>query len=181
MSWDGASVYFGGNDWKLVHTQCRDVVLYAYLSLLNNDGNAAYLEQAALDVLRRIQREEGGFYNVRRDLEYGGLAASGLIACYLGQRVAAGAEPVTAERFNRSTSGVTYLKFAQAILHRTPTKFTSFAWGPKRMALALPENGSWVVWPHFASYLGLVNDKDSSATSPGSRPCITICAAMGSA
>jgi hypothetical protein len=164
MDWDGASVYFGGNDWKLVHTQCSDVVSYAYLSLLNGDSDAAYLEKVALDVLRRIQREEQGYYNARRDLEYGGYVASGLIACFLGHALQ-GAEvpPVTAEQFNFSASGVTYLEHAKAIVHRTPTKFASFAWGPKRMALAMPENGSWVIWPHFASYLGLVQGLDSSA------------------
>ena len=59
-------------------------------------------------------------------------------------------------------TGVTHLKHGQAILHRTPSKFVSFAWGSKRMAVAMPRGGNWVVWPHFASYLGLLNGKDSS-------------------
>jgi len=164
MDWEGAPIYFGGNDWKVVHTQNEDVLLYAGLSLLHNDGAAAYLEQVALDTLSRMQQAEGGFYNVRRDLEFGGFAAARLIACFVAHALRGpGAEPVTAEQFNRSASGVASLKFAQAILHRTPTKFSSFAWGPKRMALAMPENGNWVVWPHFASYLGLVDGRDSSS------------------
>jgi len=163
MSWDGAPIYFGGNDWKIVHTQCTDVVIYAMMSLLTRDGRAAYLEEVALDRLRRIQQEQDGYYNVRRDLEYGGFCATRLVACYLAHAVRGeGVKPVLEAEFNRRASGVRHLKYARAILHRTPTKFASFSWGPKRMALALPRDGSWVVWPHYASYLGLINGKDGS-------------------
>jgi len=58
-----------------------------------------------------------------------------------------------------------FLKYGQAILHRTPSKFVSFAWGSKRMALALPREGNWVAWPHYASYLGLIDGKDGSRRS----------------
>ena len=163
MSWDGAPISFGGNDWKIVHTQCTDIVIYTYLSLLRGDAVAAYLERVALDTLRSIQKQEGGFYNVRRDLEYGGFCASRLVACYLahafrGETTA----PVSAEAFNQRASGVLRLEQGDAILHRTPTKFASFTWGPNRMALALPTDGTWVIWPHYASYLGVINGRNPS-------------------
>ncbi|MBN1341092.1 MAG: hypothetical protein JXQ73_00325 [Phycisphaerae bacterium] len=164
MSWDAAPVYFGGNDWKLIHTQCVDIVIYTMLRLLTRDGFSGRLEETALDTLGRIQRNEGGFYNVRRDLEFGGLCASRLVACYLAHNAAdTRAQPASEEKFNRRITGIRYLPHARAILHRTPSKFASFSWGPKRMALAMPRDGSWVIWPRFASYLGRINGEDSSS------------------
>lgn len=164
MSWDGAAIYFGGNDWKTVHTQCSDVVIYAMLARLARDPVAARLERTALDMLRRIQRAEDGYYNVRRDLEFGGLCASRLIACTIAHATAeTPQEPLRADQLQQRLGGVRHLRYAKAILHRTPTKFASLAWGPKRMALSMPRDGSWVVWPHTASYLGLIDGRDASA------------------
>lgn len=165
MTWEASPVYFGGNDWKEVHTQGTDVILYAMTSLLKGDRRAAYLEDLAVDWLRRIQREEHGFYNIRRDIEYGGLAATRLISCYFAHAaLGEGARPVSEAEFNAAISGVRRLEYAHAILHRTPTKFASFSWGPKRLALAMPRDGNWVVWPHFASYLGLLNGEEPSGS-----------------
>ena len=162
-AWDGAPVFFGGNDWKIFHSQATDVVLYAMVNLLTGDARAAYVEQTALDWLRRIQQHENGYYNVRRDLEYGGFCATRLISCYLAHAaLGEGAKPLSADEFDRRVSGVRHLGHGRAILHRTPTKFVSFSWGPKRMALALPQQGNWVIWPHFASYLGIIHGKDAS-------------------
>ncbi len=164
MSGDGAPIYFGGNDWKGVHTQPNDIVIYAMLNLLRDDRDAACVEQVALDVLGRIQRQQGGYYGVRRDIEQGGFVASRLITCYFGHAArGAGARPATAAQFNDRARGLLYLEHGQAILHRTPAKFASFAWGPKRLALAWPTDGTWAVWPHYSSYLGRLNEEDSDA------------------
>ena len=77
-------------------------------------------------------------------------------------RAGEGERPVSSRQFEDGITGVTRLKHGRAILHRTPSKFVSFAWGSKRMALAVPRGGNSVVWPHYASYLGLVNQKDGS-------------------
>jgi hypothetical protein len=162
-AWDGSPVYFAGNDWKIYHSQATDIVIYAVMGILADDRRASYLEEIALDWLRQMQQTEGGYYNVRRDIEYGGLCATRLIACYLAH--AASDEwtlPLAEIGFDRGQTGVKHLPHGKAILHRTPTKFASFTWGPKRMALALPKNGNWVVWPHYASYLGLINGKEPS-------------------
>ncbi|MBN2376904.1 MAG: hypothetical protein JXD22_10910 [Sedimentisphaerales bacterium] len=163
MSWDGAAIYFGGNDWKIVHSQSADVSIYAALSQLTGDKVAASLEVPALKTMSAMQREEHGFFNVRRDLEYSGFCACRLISGYW-YHVLVGRDcpPLTSDDLNKRLCGVTYLETARAIVQRTPTKFASFAWGPKHMALAMPENGNWVIWPHFASYLGYINDMDSS-------------------
>ncbi len=164
MGWDAAPIYFSGNDWKNVQTQPTDVMSYALMSLLAGDRNAAYLEALALDRTARLQAVEGGYYNVRRDLESGGMCATRMIAaCLAHTQIGAGAKPATAAEFNRHVRGVTLLEHGKVILHRTPTKFASFSWGPKRMALALPTDGNSVVWPHFASYVGQVNGEDASA------------------
>ncbi len=163
MGWDGAPIYFGGNDWKLCHTQSTDVILYAMIHLFAKDSRAAHLERIALDHLRKQQQVESGYYNVRRDLEYGGLCATRLITCCLAHVIAGKTQsPVSPAEFDRIVSGVKHLASARTVLHRTPSKFASFTWGQKRMALALPHDGSWVVWPHFASYLGMINGEDSS-------------------
>lgn len=163
VAWEGAPIYFGGNDWKLVHTQCSDVISFALTNVLLGDARAAYMEQVALDWLCRIQQQHGGYYTVRRDLEHNGFVASRLAVCYLIHAQAGeGVQPISSRQFEERITGVTQLKHAQAILHRTPSKFVSFAWGSKRMALAMPRGGNWVVWPHYASCLGLVNQKDGS-------------------
>ncbi|MCU0981798.1 MAG: hypothetical protein MUF25_21825 [Pirellulaceae bacterium] len=161
MAWDASPVFFGGNDWKLFHTQASDVVVYAMLNLLAGDRHAARLEQLALEWLTRIQQAEHGYYNVRRDPEYGGLCATRLIACCLAHSaLGPGVAPASDGELDQAASGVRYLASAEVILHRTPTKFASFAWANKRMALALPRDGNWVVWPHFASYLGVLDGEE---------------------
>ncbi|NLE37578.1 MAG: hypothetical protein GX621_06090, partial [Pirellulaceae bacterium] len=163
MGWDAGPVYFSGTDWKIYHEQTSEVVIYTMLSLLKSDSRAAFLQEKALDALFRQQEAEKGFYNVRRDLEYGGLCATRLIACCLAQGVVdATPEPITADEFDRIAAGTRHLEAGKAVVHRTPSKFASFAWSQKRMALALPRDGTWVIWPHFASYLGIVDGKDSS-------------------
>ena len=162
-AWDGAPVFFGGNDWKTFHSQPIDLVIYALLSTVAGDRRAAYVEQTGLTWVGRMQQAEGGYFNVRRDLEYGGACATRLLACYLAHAtLGAGAEPLSADEFDRSASGVRLLPAGKAIVHRTPTKFASLAWGRKRMALSLPRDGNWIVWPHFASYLGLLDGEPPS-------------------
>lgn len=163
MSHDGAPVYFGGNDWKIIHTQPVDVSIYATLALLRDDPVAARLEEIALDRTRAIQRAEGGFYNVRRDLEYGGLCTTLLISAYMARAAGGGgATPLSDEELDRRLHRVSHLEYARAILHRAPDRFVSFSWGPKRIALAQPRNGGGVVWPHFASGMGYINGQDAS-------------------
>jgi hypothetical protein len=163
MAWDGAPVYFSGTDWKLYHEQSCEIVAYAMLSLLKSDRRAAYLEKTALPWILRQQRSEKGYYNVRRDLEYGGLCATRLIACCLAHGIAdSSPEPIGAAEFGRLVSGTRHLVSSKAVVHRTPSKFASFSWSQKRMALSMPRDGTWVIWPHFASYLGILEGQDSS-------------------
>ncbi|MBN2578976.1 MAG: hypothetical protein JXB10_08290 [Pirellulales bacterium] len=163
MAWDGAPVYFSGTDWKSYHEQSCEIVLYTMQSLLKGDRRAAFLEQTALKWLARQQRAEKGFYNVRRDLEYGGLCATRLIACCLAHGIIdAPPKPISADEFDRLAAGTRHLIAGKTVVHRTPNKFASFTWAQKRMALALPRNGTWVLWPHFDSYLGILDGRDSS-------------------
>lgn len=166
MAWDGAPVYFAGTDWKIYHEQCSEIVLYTMLSLLKGDSRAAYLERTAIDWILRQQHVQQGFYNVRRDLEYGGLCATRLIVCCLAHgMLGPPAEPIAAAEFDRLASGTRHLVAGKVVVHRTPTKFASFAWAQKRMALAMPHNGTWIIWPHFTSYLGMIDGQDSSQTN----------------
>ncbi len=156
--WDGAPVYFGGNDWKTIYSQPTDLPIYAFLSMMADDRRAALLEQQALEMVARLQASEDGYFNVRRDIEYGGLCATRLAACYLGHAAAgAGAEPLPIDEFDRETTGVWRLDEGRAILHRTPAKFASFAFGPKWLALTMPSGPDRAIWPHYASYLGVIN------------------------
>jgi len=163
MAWDGGPVYFAGTDWKTYHEQCCEIVLYTLLSLRSGDRTAAFLEGTALESLIRQQQAQGGYYNVRRDLEYGGLCATRLIVCCLAHGLLdAPPEPITAAEFDQLASGTRHLVAGKTVVHRTPGKFASFTWSQKRMALTLPRDGTWVLWPHFASYLGILDGRDSS-------------------
>lgn len=156
--WDGAPVYFGGNDWKIVHTQPTDLPIYAILSLVADDRRAALQEQRGLEWTGRLQAAEDGFFNVRRDLEYGGLCATRLAACYLAHAAyGAGAEPLPPEAFDEQVTGNRRLDGGRAILHRSGAKFASFAYGPKWLALTIPSGPDRTIWPHYASYLGLID------------------------
>jgi len=164
MAWDGGPLYFAGTDWKAYHEQCCEIVVYTMLSLLRNDRRAALLEETAIEWIARQQAAEGGYYNVRRDLEYGGLCATRLVACCLAHGIVdAPAEPISGAEFDRLATGTRGFKAGKAVVHRTPTKLASFTWSQKRMALAVPRDGTWVVWPHFASYLGVLDGEDSSS------------------
>lgn len=164
MNWNAAPIYFGGNDWRIYESQCTDVVIYCMLNLITNDPQAAYLEKVAVEQLRKRQIAEGGYYNARRDLEYGGLCATRIIACFYAHAAIQSPEiALSSDEFNLRASGVSHLESARTVLHRTPTKFASFTWAQKRMALAIPSEDGSVVWPHFASYLGMLNGRDSSA------------------
>jgi len=163
MAWDGGTVYFAGTDWKIYHEHCSEIVLYTMLSLQTADRRAAFLEATALAWLTRQQQAEGGYYNVRRDLEYGGLCATRLIVCCLAHGlIGPPPEPITAADFDGLATGTRHLSAGRTVVHRTAGKFASFTWAQKRMALALPRDGTWVIWPHFASYLGIFDGQDSS-------------------
>ncbi len=166
MAWDASAIYHGGNDWKLVHTQPTDVGIYALMSVLAGDERAARLEEVALGWVRRIQRVEHGYFNVRRDLEWGGACAIRMITAWLvhGQR-GPGAVPLTDSQLRAELTGVRVFESGKAILHRRPDSFASFSWGARRLALTLPENGTWVIWPHFGGYLGCFNQQDGSAAN----------------
>lgn len=164
MAWDAGPLYFAGTDWKIYHEQTCEIVIYATLNLLKADRRAAALERTAIEWIGRQQRAQKGFYNVRRDLEYGGLCATRLIACCLAHGIVdSSPEPVSVEEIDRLASGTRHLVAGKAVIHRTPSKLVSFAWAQKRMAVAVPRDGTWVVWPHFASYLGMIDGQDSSS------------------
>ena len=163
MNWNAAAIYFGGNDWRIYETQCSDILIYAALRQLTGDRQAAYLEDVALEHLLRRQQAEGGYYNGRRDLEYGGMCATRLISCYAMHVLNDTLTPSgTEQQFGAVANGVTRLEAARSVLHRTPDKFASFTWAQKRMALAIPSDESSVVWPHFTSYTGVINAEHSS-------------------
>src|SRR5690606_5856821 len=62
----------------------------------------------------------------------------------------------TADEFDAAAGGVQFLRSAKAVLHRTKSKFASFTWAQQRMGLTMASERH-VVWPHYASYLGLIN------------------------
>ncbi|MCA9085597.1 MAG: hypothetical protein KDA81_16165 [Planctomycetaceae bacterium] len=163
MNWNAAAIYFGGNDWQIYETQCSDILAYAAGRQLSGDRRAAYLEDTAMKHIRLRQQAEGGYYNGRRDLEYGGMCATRLIICYALHAVSDSlTPPASREEFDATANGITQLDSARAVLHRTPDKFASFTWAQKRMALAIPSSESSVVWPHFTSYTGVINAEHSS-------------------
>jgi hypothetical protein len=163
MNWNAAPIYFGGNDWRIYETQCSDVIIYSILRQLTGNRRAAYLEDVALQHLRTRQVTEGGYYNFRRDLEYGGMCATRLISCFYAHAATdALTEAMPVDEFNLTANNITKLESARTVIQRTSEKFASFTWAQKRMALAIPSSESSVVWPHFASYLGLINGEDSS-------------------
>ena len=163
MNWNAAAIYFGGNDWRIYETQCSDIIIYSMLRQLASDHRAARLEDVAFEHLRRRQNVEGGFYNGRRDLEYGGMCATRLISCFYAHAVTSSlTPPMSVEDFDASANGVTEIETAHTVIHRTQDKFASFTWAQKRMALAIPSSESSVGWPHFSSYTGVINAEHSS-------------------
>jgi hypothetical protein len=168
MDWDGSPIYFAGNDWKSYQSQSSDVLLYCSLNLLTHDPRAAYLEETALRQSRKQQHAEGGYFNLRRDLEFSGFCASRMIMCCYAHAVAnSNTTAIDAEQFDREASGVKLLPAAKTVVHRTPNKFASFSWAQKRMGLTLSRDGCSTVWPHFASYLGYINGEDTTSRATG--------------
>jgi hypothetical protein len=160
MNWNGAAIYFAGNDWRIYETQCSDMILYSVLAVAAKHRQAAYLERVALDRLRYRQSIEGGYFNGRRDLEYGGLCATRLIGCYVTHKCAdTTQDAASVADFDDFANGVRLLPAARSIVHRTRTKFASFSWAQQRMGLTMPSQEQ-VIWPHYASYLGTINGQE---------------------
>lgn len=168
--WVASPIYFAGNDWKTYQSQSSDVLLYCGLNLLAYDARAAYLESVAIAEMLAHQQANKGYYNVRRDLEYGGLCATRAIFCCFAHAIdQTTTPPATADEFDRAASGVRLLPSAKTVVHRTPRKFASFSWAQKRMGLTLPQ-GEPAIWPHFSSYLGLIDGEDTSSRAAKLRP-----------
>lgn len=55
MNWNGAAIYFGGNDWRIYETQCSDVLIYSAPRQLGGNRQAAYLENVAVKHMIRRQ------------------------------------------------------------------------------------------------------------------------------
>ncbi|MEW6358647.1 MAG: hypothetical protein AB1696_20095 [Planctomycetota bacterium] len=158
MAWDGSPVYVTGSDWKMIHTQAADVFAHALCSVMLRDDHATYLEMRALDFAERMQDHCKGYYNVDMDLAFNGMCAGAMIHCYILHVLRGpGPKQIDATRFNLDATRTKKFDDAKIIVHRTPGKFASFSWGAKRLALAIPSSGNWAIWPHPASYIGLIN------------------------
>jgi len=80
----------------------NSLVLSLASNMMPEHPRAKLWDRAALDWLVRIQQQQEGYYNVRRDLEYGGLCATRLIACCLGHPLLGeGAKPLSQSEFDR--------------------------------------------------------------------------------
>jgi hypothetical protein len=159
---DAAAVYWGSNDWRVIHTQATDIIAYTVISVLNADGAAAYLEDIAIDYLFSLQLQHNGYLNFRRDLEWSGFAASRLINAWLLHAILGeGSFPLSEEEYDSLYNNVSYFPYGNTIIHRTSTKFASFSWNAYFLALSLNENGSWQNWPRESSYIGLINGSEA--------------------
>jgi len=162
MMKDAAAVYWGSNDWRVIHTQATDIISYAVISLLNDDAAAAYLENVAIDYLLSLQQQNKGYLNFRRDLEWSGFAATRLINAWLLHAIlGAGSTPLLEAEFDSLYNNVTYFPYGNTVIHRTSTKFASFSWNAYFLALSLNKNGSWQNWPRESSYIGLINGSEA--------------------
>jgi hypothetical protein len=76
--------------------------------------------------------------------------------------------PLSRDQFERRITGISYFPHGQFLLHRTPEKLVSFAWGkPYRvMGLAIPREGSWLVTPHVRGFTGIVREQGKRAEPP---------------
>ena len=162
MMKDAATVYWGSNDWRVIHTQATDIIAYAVINILKEDGAAAYLENLAIDYLRSLQQENNGYLNFRRDLEWSGFAATRLINAWLLHAIrGGGGTPYSEAEYDSRYNMVTYYPNGKAIIHRTSTKFASFSWNAYFLALTLNGNGSWQIWPRESSYIGRINGTEA--------------------
>ena len=158
IAWDGTPIYFGGNDWKLVHTQCQDAINFAMAAvLLRRCPVAPGSPRRPSTGSGESSKENKGYFSIRRDPEHNGLAASRLIFCYLTfARRGLGVEPVSQAELDRSITGVHTFEHGKAI--RTPhadqvrlVRLGQQPHGP-RAALRWQLGGSGRT---IASYLGL--------------------------
>jgi hypothetical protein len=158
MMKDASAVYWGSNDWRVIHTQAIDIMAYAVISILKKDRAAAYLEDVAIDYMRSLQQENQGFFNFRRDLEWSGFAATHLINAWLLHAISgSGGLPFSDAEYDSLYNNVTYYPYGKTVIHRSSTKFASFSWNAYFLALTLNGNGNWQIWPRESSYIGRIN------------------------
>ena len=162
MAREGAPVFWGSNDWRVVHTQATDILAYAVINLLRDDRAVAYLEDVAIGYIRSIQEKNDGFFNFRRDIEWSGLAATRLLNAWLLHAIRGGGSiPLTEEEYDRLFNNVTYFQYGKTVIHRTSTKFASFSWNSYLLGLSLSKNGQWQNWPRESSYIGIINGSEA--------------------
>ncbi len=162
MTKDAAAVFWGSNDWRVIHTQATDIIAYAVISMLRADPAATYLEDVGIDYLLSLQQENKGYYNFRRDLEWSGFAATRLINAWLLHAILGeGSSPLSETEYDSLYNNVTYFPYGKTVIHRTSTKFASFSWNAYSLALSFNVNGSWQNWPRESSYIGLFNGSEA--------------------
>lgn len=163
MMKDATVVLWGSNDWRIVHSQAIDIISYAAINLLNADSAAAYLEDVAINYMHSLQQQNNGYFNLRRDLEWSGFAATRIINAYLLHAIlGAGSTPLSETKYDNLYNNVTYFPYGKTIIHRTSTKFASFSWNHYFLGLSLNKNGLWQNWPRESSYVGLINGSEAN-------------------
>lgn len=157
---NGSLFYVNGQDWW-PHRHDVLLTLPAFMSVLFEDAEAAYLERAALESYARMHGRfpDGSAYDPR-EFNYRG-AEEEMIAAYAGlyllhRMFGDGPSPVSREEFVRRQSGIRVFEAGGFAIHRTPARFFSFAWTNGAMGLIYPADDTWFTSPSETSMIGRI-------------------------
>lgn len=167
---DGIPTSVQGQDWWY-NQQHAFLCVHALMNVQFRDGEAARLEELALDAIEALQRsndrgcylEQHGEacpivprdYQTAIDMEH--LSAAHVLNAYLLHKLGgSGEKPAGETDLAGRLSGVREYPFGGFVIHRTATTFASFSWRNHVMALCLPRHGSWLQAPLYDSYTGTV-------------------------
>ena len=156
-----------GMDWPYV-SPCALPVVHSFARLYLRDADAAYYEEAALELAEAILKGNKGrvyhpdvvenCHSIQDPMILNEVQVSGLACPYLAHRLCSG-EPIpeaTTPAFEARYAGVKTYAHSGFVFHRHPRGQTSFSWRNEIMALPLTREGLLTIAPSSGSVLGNV-------------------------
>lgn len=173
---DGQLHYPNGQDWELQRVYFHP---HMWMNVLFGDREAAYLERLALESMRRMQaRTADGPSHLPTEYffpslphAYAGFYAITFLAhLYLGE----GVEPVGADEFEKSVTGVRLYAAGEFLGQRSVAGFASFSWGNRVMGMAIPFANDLLGTPFELGYVGVVSNALAKADTSQRRRRIDV-------
>ncbi|MBN1903417.1 hypothetical protein JW926_19010 [Candidatus Sumerlaeota bacterium] len=167
---NGSFFYVNGQD-RTPHRHDTCLVMWGSMNTLKKEPKSAFLERSTLTFLQRMHAPfaDGSLYDPRTYIypnpEEEMMAR--YAEMYLHHRMYGdGPDPVSREEFLKSQSFTRVYDIGGFVTHRTPSKFSSFAWKNGAMGLVFPSDDTWFTACSERSLVGRITCEGVSDSKP---------------